>query len=464
LALPKGRLQKSTAALLNRAGFNLSDYHEASRSYRLRCEGLPQLLVKVFQERDIAVQVAIGNYDLGICGLDWVQELLIKYPSDAIVKVRELGYGGRNLYAVASKFGNATSIKELKAKSDAVRLVGEYPNLAESIALRLRLGRFKVFPVWGAAEVYPPESADVAIIPETSVAGLLNKGLAPLATILTASAFLIANKSSLEQKDLSPILSLLCSMESEAEEEPTLPSPGTSVGEPVYGDGVVSLALPDGHQQPHTMGFLEKAGLKVDGYQPSLSTRRPSIELDGVAIKVIRPQDMPLQVANGNFDLAITGRDWLWDHLCRFPSSPATELLDLGFGQVRVVAVVAQNLGADSTDELRRLIGSGQLSGLRLASEYVNIADKYARDNRLAPYRVIPTWGASEAFLPEDADVLIEVTETGETLAKHKLKIIDTLLQSSACLIGSKTPTIDPIKRERIAYIVEALRRAGGRK
>jgi ATP phosphoribosyltransferase len=462
LALPKGRLQKSTAALLDRAGFGLSDYHEDSRSYRPGCEGLPQLLVKVFQERDVAIQVAVGNYDLGICGLEWVQELLIKYPSDAIVKVRELGYGRRNLYAVTSKFAAATSIKELQAQSDAVRLVGEYPNLAGSLALRLRLGRFKVFPVWGAAEVYPPESADIAIIPETSVAGLLDKGLAHLTTILTASAFLIAHKSSLEQKDLNPILSLLCNVDSEAEGEPSLPSPGINPGEPVYGDDVVSLALPDGHQQPHTMELLRKAGLKVQGYQLSLPTRRPSIELDGVATKVIRPQDMPLQVANGNFDLAISGRDWLWDHLFRFPSSPVAELLDLGFGRVQVVAVVSENVAADSADELRRLISSGQLSGLRLASEYVNIADKYARDNHLAPYQVLPTWGASEAFLPEDADVLIEVTETGETLAKHNLKIIDTLVQSSACLIGSKNPPIDPMKRERIAYIIEALRRAGG--
>ena len=122
LALPKGRLQESTATLLNRAGFSLSDYHEDSRSYRPDCEGWPQLLVKVFQERDIAVQVAIGNYDLGICGLDWVQELLIKYPSDAIVKVRELGYGRRNLYAVASKFATVTSIEELKAN----QAYGEY--------------------------------------------------------------------------------------------------------------------------------------------------------------------------------------------------------------------------------------------------------------------------------------------------------------------------------------------------
>ncbi len=62
---------------------------------------------------------------------------------------------------------------------------------------------------------------------------------------------------------------------------------------------------------------------------------------------------------------------------------------------------------------------------MRVASEYVNIADKYAHDNHLVPYKVIPTWGASEAFLPEDADVLIENTETGSTISRHNLKIIE---------------------------------------
>ena len=71
-----------------------------------------------------------------------------------------------------------------------------------------------------------------------------------------------------------------------------------------------------------------------------------------------------------------------------------------------------------------------------MASEYVSIADKYARDNHLGMYRIIPTWGATEAFLPDDADMLIENTETGGTLKRHNLKIIETLFESTACLIA----------------------------
>ncbi|MBA7589034.1 ATP phosphoribosyltransferase [subsurface metagenome] len=98
----------------------------------------------------------------------------------------------------------------------------------------------------------------------------------------------------------------------------------------------------------------------------------------------------------------------------------------------------------------------------RVASEYVNIADKYARDNHLGLYRVIPTWGASEAFLPEDADLLIENTETGRTIARHNLRIIDTLFESTACLIGSAGRVFSSTKSERIKSIIETLRAAVG--
>jgi len=95
-----------------------------------------------------------------------------------------------------------------------------------------------------------------------------------------------------------------------------------------------------------------------------------------------------------------------------------------------------------------------------VASEYVNIADKYARDNHLGHYRVIPTWGASEAFLPDDADLLIENTQTGRTIAKHNLRIIDTLFESTACLVGNTGIEFGSGKGKRIKSIVETLRAA----
>ncbi|MFC1914573.1 ATP phosphoribosyltransferase, partial [Chloroflexota bacterium] len=174
---------------------------------------------------------------------------------------------------------------------------------------------------------------------------------------------------------------------------------------------------------------------------------------------VIRPQDMPLQVASGNFDLAITGRDWIKEHLYQFPSSPVQNLLDLNFGRVRVVAVVSQELPVTDASSLREL-SAGRSTPLRVASEYVHIADRYARDNHLGYYRIVPTWGSSEAFLPEDADLLIENTQTGRTIARHNLRIIDTLFESTACLVGNTVEKTNPVKRKRIKSIIETMRAA----
>ena len=123
LALPKGQLQDSTAALLKEAGFAIGDYREGSRSYRPQCEEFPGLFTKVFHEKDIAIQVAIGNYDLGICQLDWAEELLVKYHSDALVKIGDLGYGKRSLYAATAGSSGIDSLDALKSHSKSVRIV-----------------------------------------------------------------------------------------------------------------------------------------------------------------------------------------------------------------------------------------------------------------------------------------------------------------------------------------------------
>lgn len=465
LALPKGRLQAPTAAHLDEVGFAYQGYDESSRSYRPRSKGVRGLFTKVFHEKDIAVQVAIGNYDLAICGFDWLQELRVKYHADAVVRVRDLGFGQRSLYAVTSRFCGLRSVADLRAKSDAVRIVSEYPNLAESFALSLRLRNFRVMQVWGATDAYPPEHADVAIVPADSPEELAESDFFPIARILTGNAWLIGNRKSMERKDLSSVLSRLRGRGDTAgtgmDTVPVTEAVPKELCDFVdcREEGSICLALADGHQQKHTSRFMKSAGLKLKGYDGSAPTRRPAMELDGVRVKVIRPQDMPTQVANGNFDLAVTGRDWLRDQLYQFPSSPVEELLDLGFGRVRIVAVVHNDVPAESTADLRRLLETGELPELRIATEYTNIGDKFARDNHLSPYKVIPTWGATEAFLPEDADVLIENTETGKTLARNNLKIIETLFESTGCLIGNRGSLADPAKRERIAGIVDILKK-----
>ncbi len=462
LALPKGRFLAETAALLQRAGWALSDYHVTTRLYHLKSTRFPNLSAKVFHEKDIPVQVAIGNYDLGICGLDWVEELLAKYPISALVKVKSLGYGEGAL-SIAASSSETITIEDMPAEPGVIRIASEYPNLAESFALNLRLRRFNIFPLWGGAEVYPPESAELVLISGKKGEKFFD-GLVAISQVLGYSAFLIANKNSWETKDMSQVLASIEDKLPSGKRHRSSVAAGvpSGAGQPPSkeaAEDTVRLALPDGHQQQPTLKLLNRAGIQIDDYPSPSGNRRPAISLDRVVVKVIRPQDMPLQVANGNFDLAITGKDWVREHRYQFPSSPITELLDLKFGRVRIVAVVSKDLSVDDVDGLRQL-NTGRSVPIRVASEYVSIADRYARDNHLGMYRVVPTWGASEAFLPEDADLLIENTQTGRTIARHNLKIIDTLFQSTACLTGNSDSVSSRGKGNRIRSIMETLRTA----
>jgi len=278
LALPKGRLLPWTSLLLQRSGLELSGYTEHSRSYRPQCGNFPDLFPKIFHERDIPIQVAVGNYDLGICGLDWVEELLTKYPSSALVKVRDLGYGESDLCVAVSKSARVASLEKLTSEVETIRIATEYPNLAESFALRLRLRRFNVFPLWGAAGVYPPESAELALLSQTPDSPL-DQELVPLTSILCSSAFLIAHQPSWESKDLSSLLHRLYAvgnMEKEIGEG--LKSQGrvtrklSSSSQPQNSD--LWFALPDGHQQKPTLEFLRKASIRVEGQ--FAKSRRPA--------------------------------------------------------------------------------------------------------------------------------------------------------------------------------------------
>lgn len=460
LALPKGRLLRKTATILQKAGWGLDEYNSGMGFYRPKSQKFPELLIRVFSEKDIPIQIAMGNYDLGICCLDWIEELLVKYPSSGIVRVRDLLYGEGVLYVAA-----ASEINIRQNNGRPVRIASEYPNLAEAYALKERLSRFSIFPVWGAAEAYPPENAEMVMVSAKNEKGLENIGMTPVNRVLDFNACLIANKGSWETKNLDKIVTSICDTLPEAarkstgREEPYESKiPGQRVAKGLRKD-TVRLTLPDGHQQPPTVKLLNRAGIEVDDYPSETGNRRPEINIDGVAVKVIRPQDMPLQVANGNFDLAVTGQDWLADHLYQFPSSPARNLAELGFSRVRIVVVVSKELDVEDVGGLRDYVAfSGET--LRVASEYVNIADKFARDNLLGHYRVIPTWGATEGFLPEDADVLVENTETGRTIARHNLKIIDTLFISTACLIGNAASLTDSAKKKRIDDIVNRFKAA----
>ena len=465
LALPAGQLAPATDELLRRAGLIVRGYTDGSRSYRPGLDGRDHVVLRVFREKDIPIQIALGNYDLGVCGLAWVEELLIRYPSEAVVMLRPLPLGGSSLYVAAAAEGGIASL-ECLAGVPRLRLVSEYPNLAEAFALSARLPAYRVFPVWGAAEAYPPEDADLAVVAAASEEDLQDQGLVALHRLLAGSPWLIGHRRSLREKDLSPVLGPLMALEGGSEQGAELNLP-TTLSPPLAGPPLparrsgeaLRLALPDGHQQVSAAAILKAAGLSFPGYDEQGWVRRPASSLAALEVKVIRPHDMPQQVALGNFDLAIAGRDCLTEHLYRFPDSPVQETVDLGGGRFDLSAVVSEDLPAASLAEAVELWRRQGIKAIRVASEFPAIADHYARQNHFWRYLIIPISGASEGFIPEDADVLIEGVQTGRTLAENNLKAIDRFLCSTTCLITSKRRP-EGAKAELLSQLVERFRQA----
>lgn len=435
LALPRGDFRTPIAERLTAVGLDVEGYGEGSRQLRLEVAGQPGMVVRVFADRDIPIQVALGQYDLGIASRAWIDELLVRYGRDSIVPVLPL-----DLRSDAIAVGGDERGVEALASDGVVRVATEYPNLAHAYLNRRRIPDYRVYDVWARAEAWPPDDADLAIGPRSALA---QEGLPILETAHAGGVWLIANREAIATHDLGAALGPLQRLprgEDRGGIEPQRPLIGARrvrAVAPVERD-TMRIAVPDGHAQRHTVEALAAAGIAFDGYDESAAVRRPTSAIDGVEVKVMRPQDMPRAVALGAFDLALTGRDWLAAHLAAFPSSPVVELCDLRRSKYRMGAVVSEDLPAETIGEAiaywRR---DNPDRPIRVASEYVALADDYARSRHLGRYQVIPISGASEGFVPEDAEILIEGTETGSTLRANRLRMIDVTMESTNCAVGA---------------------------
>ena len=464
LALPTGDLRAPTSASLTAAGLHCEDYARGSRASRLSLAEHDDVAIRVFREKDIPIQVALGNYDLAITSAAWVEELHARFPQEDVTVLCPLGFGRRKLVAAAAP-STLARLGPLNRWSGAagIRIVSEFPAIAEALARSLRFARYTVLPVWGAAEVYPPEDAELALLSVTDEREVNAAGLEPLLTIMDEPAWLIGNRRSLVRHDLSAILGRLLSTASgdraaRALNIPRGAAPTTRPAAPATGERTtLRLAIPDGHAQRHTYAALTEAGITLEGYGERDFARRPRGHFEGLEIKVIRPQDMPQQVALGNFDLAVTGRDWLMDHLAAFPSSPVREVVDLGRSRYGIAAAVSEDVPSDSLAGAVAWWRSHGIATIRVASEYPNIADHFARSRHLGRYQVVPVNGASEAFVPEDSEILIEGTETGSSFRANRLKAVDKVFESTNCVVGHATP---PAGRHRALFdhLVERFR------
>ena len=197
----------------------------------------------------------------------------------------------------------------------------------------------------------------------------------------------------------------------------------------------VRLVIPKGRMLDGVVGLLDDAGKTVVAnarhYVPSIAD--PEIEA-----KIMKPQNVAPLVERGSYDIGFTGRDWVEE-----TGAGVVELLDLGLDHVKVVAAVPENVD-ESLLFRRRLV---------VATEYEAIARRFLGE-RGADYLLLRTHGASEAFPPEDADMIVDNTASGRTLKEHRLKIVAVILESSTRFIANPAALENPGKREKIEELV----------
>jgi ATP phosphoribosyltransferase len=193
-----------------------------------------------------------------------------------------------------------------------------------------------------------------------------------------------------------------------------------------------------------------------------------------IDVKILRPQEIPTYVQEGFYDVGITGRDWILE-----ANADVEVLLDLEIGRVKQVIAVPTSFPFNNLSDMIGEFAKNNKT-LRISSEYLTTTSAHIKANAVyknyygnADPMIITPWmrigenkkveiflsfGATEAKPPEDVDAIFDITETGTTLAQNKLKIIDTVAESTAVLMANKKSLKDPAKREKIADMIALLR------
>jgi len=200
------------------------------------------------------------------------------------------------------------------------------------------------------------------------------------------------------------------------------------------------LALPKGRMQDAVLVLLADAGIRVT---PTARGYRPAVSLPDCEGKILKHQNIVEMLELGSRDVGFAGADWVEEL-----DAEVVELLDTGLDPVSVVAAAPTGL-FERLDEIGR--------PLVVASEYERLANAWiARRDLDAEF--VRSFGATEVFPPEDADVIIDNTATGSTLQANDLEIVDTIMTSSTRLYASPQAMQNDGKRERIEDLSLLLR------
>lgn len=218
---------------------------------------------------------------------------------------------------------------------------------------------------------------------------------------------------------------------------------------------MIDIALPKGSLEEQTLLLFKQADLEIKKtdreYNPTV--KDPRIR----KVKILRPQEIPKYVEEGYFDLGISGKDWVIES-----DADVVEIADMfyskmGEGIVKIVIAVPNEKDIKSAKDIK--------PGSRVSTEYPNLTRKFFEKLGI-PVDLRYSYGATEAKVPELVDVIVDLTETGSTLRKNGLKIVDIILESNTKLIANKKSWKDPVKRkeiEEIKILLQAVLEARGK-
>jgi ATP phosphoribosyltransferase len=210
---------------------------------------------------------------------------------------------------------------------------------------------------------------------------------------------------------------------------------------------MLKLVIPKGSLEQQTLALLAAADLPVR--RGSDRDYHGLIDDDRIdRVSLLRPQEIPLYVQDGFFDLGITGRDWVTE-----TGADVTELASLayaksGAGVVRIVLAAPASAPYDTAAEMPE--------GVRISTEYPEITKRHFESLGIKA-RIYESYGATEAKVPDIVDAIVDVTETGNTLRAHGMKILDTLLESEVLLIANRDAAADPDRRQAMSDLTTLL-------
>lgn len=210
---------------------------------------------------------------------------------------------------------------------------------------------------------------------------------------------------------------------------------------------MLRIVIPKGSLEKATFELFEAADLQIR--RSSSVDYKATIDDPRVAdVRILRPQEIPVYVAEGLFDIGITGRDWIEETSSNVVSLGELKYSKVTDNPVRIVVAVAQDSPAQSVEDLG--------AGVRVSTEYPELTKRFfAARGVQADIRL--SYGASEAKIPDIADCVVDITETGRALRAAGLRVIDTILTSYTELIAFPEAAQNPQKRHAMSQLLTLL-------